>query len=135
VAVVLHALEQRLDRLGPKVHPLVRGRERVRLVDEEDAVERPPDHAVCLQRRRPDVLSDEPGAVDLDEMTALEESHRLIHLRQQTGHGRLSSTGIAEEDEMLRGRHLRQAVALALRLHLQEGDERPNLLLDGLEAD
>jgi hypothetical protein len=34
---------------------------------------------------------------------------------------------------MLRGRHLRQAVALPLGLHLQERDEGVHLLLDGLE--
>ena len=40
VAVVLHPLEQRLDRLVAEVEPLALARERVRLVDEEDAVDR-----------------------------------------------------------------------------------------------
>ena len=43
--------------------------------------------------------------------------------------------GIAEEDEMLGRRDLGQAVALPLRLHLQEGDERVHLLLDRFEPD
>ena len=36
---------------------------------------------------------------------------------------------------MLARRHLGQAVLLAARLHLQEGDERAHLLLDRVEAD
>ena len=36
---------------------------------------------------------------------------------------------------MLRGRDLRQAVPLRSRLHLQEGDERPHLLLHRLQPD
>ena len=36
---------------------------------------------------------------------------------------------------MLARRHLRQAVLLAPRLHLEEGDERVHLLLHRLEAD
>ena len=36
---------------------------------------------------------------------------------------------------MLARRHLREAALLAERLHLEEGDERADLLLDGLEAD
>jgi hypothetical protein len=52
VPVVLHPFQQRLDRFRPEVHPLVRGRERVRLVDKEHAVERTADRAVGLDRRR-----------------------------------------------------------------------------------
>ena len=64
MAVILHALEQDLDRLGPEVHPAVALRgQRVGLVDEQDAVERPADHAVGLDRGRTDVLPDQsrPG--------------------------------------------------------------------------
>ena len=72
VAVVLHPLEQRLDRLGAEVlAPVARRRERVRLVDEEHAVERAADRAVGLDRGRADVLADERRAVDLDEVAPL----------------------------------------------------------------
>ena len=70
MAEVLHPLEQRLDRLGPEVLHHRVGRERVGLVDEQHAVERALDRAVGLDRRRPDVLADEPRAVDLDEVPA-----------------------------------------------------------------
>jgi hypothetical protein len=136
VAVVLHPLQQDLDRLGAEVHaPLALRRERVRLVDEQDAVERALDHAVRLERGRADVLPDEPGAVDLDEMALLEEADGAVHLGEQARDRRLAGAGVAEEDEVLRGRDLREAVLRAPRLHLEEGDERMHLLLDGLEAD
>ena len=94
VPVVLHPLEQRLDRLGPEVLPFVTRCERVRLVDEEHAVERPPDRAVGLDRGHADVLADEPGAVDLDEMAALEQTHGAIHLGEQPRDRRLARPGL-----------------------------------------
>src|SRR6266540_851942 len=49
VAMILHPLQQRLDRLRAEVLPSgVAARERVRLVDEEHAVERALDRAVVL---------------------------------------------------------------------------------------
>src|SRR5262249_44379086 len=133
--MILHALEKGLDRFGPEVLPRVAAGERVRLVDEEDAVEGPPDRAVGLDRRRADVLADEAGAVDLDEMAALEQAHRAIHLREQARDGRLPRARVAEEDEMLTRRHLGESVLLPPRLHLEERDERANLLLHRLEPD
>src|SRR6185312_17270159 len=107
--------------------------ERVRLVDEEHPVDRTADHALGLDRGQPDVLADEPGAVDLDEMAALQQPHRAIHLRKQARDRRLAGARVAEEDEVLRRRHLRQAGLLAARLHAQERDECPHLLLHQLE--
>jgi len=80
VAVILHALEERLDRLRAEVARLVPSRERVRLVDEEHAVERALHGTVGLERGRPDVLADEPGAIDLDQVAALEQAHGAVHL-------------------------------------------------------
>jgi hypothetical protein len=67
-------------------------------------------------------------------MPALQQPHRPVHLGEQARDGRLAGARVAEEHEVLRGRHLGKAVALALGLHLQEGDERAHLLLDRLEA-
>ena len=120
---------------GPKSWRLVAARERVCLVDEEDAVERALDRAVGLDRGRADVLADEPGAVDLDEVAALQQAHRAVHLREQPRDGRLARAGIAEEDEVLARRDLGEAVLLPARLHLEEGDQRAHLLLHGLEPD
>ena len=90
--------------------------------------------ALGLDRRQSDVLADEPGAVDLDEMAALEQPHRAVHLREQPRDGRLARARVAEEDEVLRRRHLRQAGLLAASLDAEERDERANLLLHRLEA-
>ena len=135
MAVVLHPLEQRLDRLGPEIVVRRLGRERIGLVDEEDAVEGPPDHPLGLEGGRPDVLADEPAAVHLDEMAAPEQAHCAVHLRQQPGDCRLAGAGIPVEDEVLARRHLGEVVLLPARLHLEEGDERAHLLLDRLEPD
>ena len=88
-----------------------------------------------LMRRRADVLADEPGAVDLDEVAALEQAHRAVHLREQPRDRRLARARVAEEDEVLARRDLGEAVLLAPRLHLEEGDERAHLLLDRVEPD
>ncbi len=133
MAVVLHPLQQGLDRLRAEVEALVHGRERVGLVDEEDPVQRPPDHPVGLDRGHPDVLAHEPRPIGLDEVATAQQPHRAVHLREQPGDRGFSCAGVAEEDEVLRGRDLRQTVALTLRLYLEESHERPNLVLDGLE--
>ena len=120
---------------GPKSRLVLAARERVRLVDEEDAVERAADRAVGLDRGRADVLADEAGAVDLHEVAALQQSHGAVHLREQPRDRRLARAGVAEEDEVLARRDLGEAVLLPPRLHLEERDQRAHLLLDGLEAD
>src|SRR5436853_4619022 len=101
VPVVLHALQQCLDGFGTEVLALVPARKRIRLVDEEDAVERALDHAVRLERGRADVLAHETRAVDLDQMPTLEQPDRSIHLREQPRDGRLPRARIAEEPQVL----------------------------------
>ena len=134
MAIVLHPLEERLDCLRPEVQPLVTRCKRIGLVDEEHSVERPPDRAVGLDCGHADILTHETGAIDLDEVAALEQAHRAVYLGEQPRHRRLAGAGIAEEDEVLRGRDLGEAVPLPLGLHLQEGNERPHLFLHGFEA-
>ena len=58
-----------------------------------------------------------------------------VHLCEEAGDRGLAGAGVADEDEMLRGRDLRQPVLEAPALHLQEGGERAHLLLDAPEAD
>src|SRR5437763_13151116 len=134
VAVVLHPLQQRLDRLGPEVLPLVAPVERVGLVDEEDAVERAADDAVGLERSRAHVLADEAGPVDLYQVAALRQADRPARLGKEPRNRRLARAWVAEEDEVLRRRDLRQPVLLALGLDLEKRDERPYLLLDRFET-
>jgi hypothetical protein len=82
-------------------------RERIRLIDEEDAVERAPDRPVGLDRRRPDVLAHEPRPVDLNEVALPEQPDRAVGLGEQARDCRLPGARIAEEHEVLRSRHLR----------------------------
>ena len=135
MAVVLHPLEQRLDRLGAEVEALLGRGERVGLVDEEHAVEGAAHGPLGLDRGQADVLADETGAVDLDQVAATKEPHRVVHLGEEARDRRLAGARVAEEDEVLRGRDLREPVLRAPALHLEERDERADLLLHGLEAD
>jgi hypothetical protein len=137
VPVVLHPLQERLDRLGAEVEAAVPAsrRERVGLVDEQDAVERAPDRPVGLERRLADVAADQRGAVDLDEVSLVEQAHRSVHLGEQAGDGGLAGARIAEEDEVLARRDLGQLMLLPPGLHLEERDERVHLLLHGLQSD
>jgi hypothetical protein len=80
LAEILHPLQQRLDRLGSEVEPLVLGREGVRLVDEEHSVEGATDDAVGFERSRSHPLPDEAGPVYLDELSTTQKSHRAVHL-------------------------------------------------------
>jgi hypothetical protein len=109
--------------------------ERVGLVDEEDAVERLANHAIRLERGRADPLSDEPCAVDLDQVTAPEEAHRAVHLREEPRDRGLPRSGIPEEDEVLARCHLGEATRLSQALHLEERHESVDLLLHRLEPD
>src|SRR6266545_1189608 len=132
MAVVLHPLQQRLDRLRAEVLPCLGAGERVRLVDEEHAVERALHDSVGLDRGRADELADETGAVGFHEMAALQESHRAIHLGEQARDGRLAGSGVAEEHEVLARRDLREAVLLPACLHLEDRELVGQLVADGL---
>ena len=68
-------------------------------------------------------------------MPFLEQTHRAVHLREQARDRRLSGPGIAEENEMLGGRDLRQPILEPLSLYLEECEQRAHLLLHGCEPD
>src|SRR5207245_8741986 len=119
----------RLDRLGTEVLArLAAAREGVRLVDEEHAVERALHGAIRLQRGRADVFAHESRTIHLDELAALEQSHRAVHLREQPRDRGLTRAGIAEEDEVLARGDLGEPMRLPPRLNLQERDARAPLL-------
>ncbi len=120
---------------GSEVETRALRRERVRLVDEEDAVECAAGDAVRLDRRHAHVLRDETASVDLDEMATAEQPDRAVHLGEQPRHRRLARARVAEKDEVLAGGDLGEPALLAERLHLEEGDESAHLLLHPLEAD
>lgn len=93
--MVLHPLEQDLDRLRAEVHPAVLRGQRVSLVDEQDTVQRTPDHPVRLDRGRPDVLPHQTRTVDLDQVSFLQQTDRAVHLRQKPRHRRLARTRVS----------------------------------------
>src|SRR5919112_6291782 len=114
MAVILHPLEQDLYRLGPEVQPAVAlRRQRVGLVDEQDAVERPADHAVGLDRGRTDVLPHQSGPVDLHQVALLQQADRPVHLGQEPRDRGLARAGVPQEHQVLGRRRLGQAVRLA----------------------
>ena len=132
-AVVLHALQQRLDGLRAEVG-LVLG-QAVGLVDEEDAVERGIDHGVRPRRGLADVFRDEAGAVALDQMALLQQPERAVDAAHETGHGRLARAGIADEDGVVARWDGRQSLAGPQLLEPREVRQLPDLLLHGGEAD
>ncbi|MNI82820.1 hypothetical protein D3C73_1395740 [compost metagenome] len=101
MAVVLHPLEQDLDRLGAEIHAAVFRGQRVGLIDEQDTIKRPPDHPVRLDGGRTDVLPHQAGTVHLHKVSFLQQTHRAVHLGQEPCHGRLASARVSEEHQML----------------------------------
>ena len=68
-------------------------------------------------------------------MSASEQAHGAVHLREQPRDRGLARSGIAEEDEVLRGGDLREPVPLSLCLDLQERHQGAHLFLHRLEPD
>ena len=121
---------------APKSLVLGAGRRQgIGLVDEQHPVECPLDRPVGLQRGVTDVLTDQPGPIDLDQVALLQQPDRAVHLGEQPGDGGLAGARVAEEDEVLAGRHIGETVLVALRLDLEERDQGPDLLLDRVESD
>ena len=93
--MILHPLQERLDRLVAEVETRRVARASTPRRTKSTPSSARPDHALRLDRRRPDVLPDEPGAVDLDELVAaLEQPHRAVHLRQEPRHILFPSPGL-----------------------------------------
>src|SRR5208282_6868142 len=111
VAMVLHQLEQGVDRLAAEVGAVMGGSEAVGLIDEEDAVEGGLDGVAGLDGGLADEAGDEQGAVDLDDMAGAQKAEADENLAHETGGGGLAGSGIAEEDEMEARRFGPDAVA------------------------
>ena len=130
--MVLHPLEQDLDRLGAEVHPAVLRGQRVGLVDEQDAVQRTPDHPVRLDGGRADVLPDQARTVHLDQMAFLQQTDRAVHLGQEPRHGGLSRARVSEEHQVLWPPPAGPAAPAGL--DLEQCDERAHLSLHRLQC-
>ena len=131
--MVLHALEQDLDRLAAEVGRPVR-REGVGFVDEQDPTQRLLDHLARLDRR----LAHEPGhqarAVHLDQLPLRQGADRLVQPAQQPRHRRLARAGVALEDHVQRERRHRQARLLAQPPDLHQVHQAVDLPLDLVQA-
>ena len=81
----------------------------------------------------PDELPDQAGTVDLDQPILREDAHRRVYLGDEARHRGLASTRIADEHKVSAHRHIRQPDVAALALSFEQGDQPPDLFLDGLE--
>ena len=84
VAVLLHELHERRDGLVAEVDEAALG-ERVRLVDEQHATERPTDDLLHLERRLADVARDEVDPAGLDELALADEPQRPCTAGRRAG--------------------------------------------------
>ena len=133
--MVFHSLQQRLDRLGAVVvADQIRWRQCICLVDEEDTSDRVLHSLVGFGCSMADVLADEPGPVDLDQVAALEQPHRPVGLGEESGNGRLARAGVSVKDEVLTDGHVGEAVFAAPALHFEEGKKGGDLFLDGRQS-
>src|SRR5208282_3442429 len=135
VAVVLHQLEQGVDRLAAEVGAVMGGSEAVGLVDEEDAVEGCLDGLAGLDGGLADEAGDEQGTVDFEDMAGAQKAEADENLAHETGGGGLAGSGIAKEDVMEAWAFGPDAVAATLAFGLEDGDELQDLGFDRGPAD
>ena len=99
-AIVLHALHQRIDGLLA-VHVVV-GRQRIGLIDEEDATHGLVAHAVDNLGSLAHILTHQGSPAGLDDTAGGQDIHRLQHLAHLAGDTGLSCTRITRQDEVHR---------------------------------
>ena len=122
------------DGLGAELAtPLLR--QRVGLVDEQHATERPTDDLLDLERRLADVARDEIGPRDLDELAAADDPDAAVQPGDDPRDGRLAGAGRPGEDDVEALVDGRQAGRLALGVEHLDGDQAPDRGLDRDEAD
>ena len=134
IAPVLDELDDGVDGLPAEVR-LAAADERVRLVDEQDAL-------VGLVERRHHLRSglahepgDEPGAVDLDQMAPVDHAERPVDLGEQPRHGGLARPRVAGEHEMARLVEDREPPLGPQQLDAGEVGDELHLGLDAVEPD
>ena len=108
VALVLHHLEEDLDRLLAVVALVLRAVQVVRLVDEQHAAVRALEHVLGLRRRVPDVLPHQVVAGDRHQVPLLDVAEPVQDLRHPQRDGRLARAGVARERHVQRRRLGRQ---------------------------
>ena len=134
VAVVLHELDDRVDRLPPEVLLAAPG-ERIGLVDEQRPAERGLHRLPRPHGRLADVAGDEVGAVGLHEVALGHDAEGPQDLAQQTSDGRLAGARIAGEHEVVTGLEGRQPPLLAELLDPQQARQAPDVGLHLVQPD
>jgi hypothetical protein len=118
--MVLHQLEQGLDRLPPEIRTEtgVRG-QRIGFIDEQHAIEGGGHGLAHADGGVADIAGDQGGAVGLDHVAAAEVAEAVEDFAHQPGDRGLAGAGIAEKEAMPGGRGGLVAEASALALGLQ----------------
>ena len=113
VAVVLHHLQQDLDRFLAVVALVVGAIEVVRLVDEQHATHRFLQHFARLGRGVADVLADEVVARHRNQVAFADVAESVKDLRHAQRDGRLARAGVAREGHVQARRLCLQALVHA----------------------
>ena len=134
--VVFHHLDQGVDGLLAEVAAGAGGAgQRVRLVDEEDAAERPVDGGGGLLGGVADVLADEVAPGHLAELALRQHAERGEQLPVDAGDGGLTGAGGAGEDQVVAHRADAEAGAAPPRVDLDLVDDGPDLVLHAGQPD
>ena len=95
-------------------------RQGIRLIDEQDPVQRRIDRRMRAHRRLPHVLRHEPPAIHLHHMPATQQTQRFVNASHQPCHRRLARARVAEEHAVQIRLHHRQILLPAQHLHPRE---------------
>jgi hypothetical protein len=134
VAIVLHSLEQCVDRFLAEVFFLI-FRQRIGLVDKQNAIERRVDHRVRLDGGLADVFRDERQTVAFDQVALLEHTKRFVNPPHEPRDGRFARARIAGIDGVVTRGDGAQALADPDLLDLRKIRRLLDLLLDARNAD
>ena len=129
VAVVLHQLDQHRDRLGAELAGPFLG-ERVGLVDEQDATDRPVDDGLHLERGLADVAGHEIGPRDLDEVAAADQADAAVQPGDDPRDRGLARPGIAGEDDVQARAHLGECLGPPFGVEQVDREQPPDRDLD-----
>src|ERR1700682_6366696 len=131
LALVLHDLQQDLDRLLAVVALVLGTVEVVGLVNEKDAAHGPLQNLLGLGRGVTNVLPDEVITRDRDEMAFTDEAEAVEDVGHAQRDSRLAGARIAREGHVQSGWLTREAEFPAHAFHEQERGDLANAGLDG----
>jgi hypothetical protein len=130
VAVVLHVLQQDLDRLASVVPLVLRPVQVVGLVDEQHAAQGAPQDLLGLRRGVPDVLADQVVPGDRHQVPAAQVTQAVQQLAHPLRHRRLAGARVPGEAHVQGGPLRPQAEPGPHPVHDQERRDLPDPGLD-----